>query len=145
MSGGGWGGGRAPAAGGACSGWQAWPLGRPSRLVPQDAAGGQPTHQLVPDVHVAEGLCQDGAGLLHAPVRSRVQRGPPIVILDVELTASLNQKSEENTDETFRSSASGFPAQRTATCLMLQTPAPSPGPRCRAQVCFLGHQRSHQK
>lgn len=105
-------------------------MGRPSRLVLQDAAGGQPTHQLVPDIHVAEGLCQEGAGLLRAPVRSCVQRGPAIVILDVELIASLDQKSEESADETFRPSASGLPAQRTATCLMLQTPAPSPGPRC---------------
>lgn len=95
---------------------------------------GASTHQLVPDVHVAEGLRQDGASLLHAPVSGCVQRGPAVVILDVELIASLNQKSEENPDETFRSSASGFPAQRTAICLMLQTPAPSPSPEPRSAL-----------
>ena len=93
----------------------------------QDAAGGQPTHQLVSDVHVAEGLCQDGTGLLHAPVRGRVQRGPAVMILDIELIASLNQKPEENPNKTFRSSASGFSAQPTVICLMLQILAPTPG------------------
>lgn len=115
----------------------------------QDAAAGQPTHQLVPDIHVAEGLCQDGAGLLHAPVRGCMQRGPAIMILDVELIASLNQKPEENPNKTFRSSASGFSAQRAVICLMLQTPAPRPGLASQASVQLsqlspLPPQRPHQ-
>lgn len=57
----------------------------------------RPTNQLVPDVHVTEGFRQDGAGLLHPPVCSRVEGGPAVMILNIEFIASLNQESEKKT------------------------------------------------
>lgn len=63
------------------------PHGPPCRL--------RPTNQVVPDIHVAERLCQDGARLLHPPVGSRVQGRPAVVVLDVQVVASLDQQSKE--------------------------------------------------
>ena len=66
---------------------------RPPQDAPQLAAPRPPCpHHVVAGRHVAEMLGQQPAGLLHSPVRSRVQRGPPVLVPHIGVVACLQQQ-----------------------------------------------------
>lgn len=59
------------------------------------------TNQLVPDIHIAQGLSQDGASFLHSPVCSSMERRPAIIVLDIQIKPSLDQEPEERSNIDF--------------------------------------------
>lgn len=63
---------------------------RPRHLISLPFEGVRLTNQFVPDIHVTESFCQDGTGLFHSPVCGSMKRSPAIMVLDIELIASLN-------------------------------------------------------